>query len=99
MKTVRSRIVLFFIFLVTTSTLLNCSDHSLKNVLDLFEEVTVISRNEGKENSLFKGIIKNEITFTSIPEKTSKKVRKQIPQQTFNFYCKIKSYLHLLQLF
>jgi hypothetical protein len=99
MKTVRSSIVLFFIFLVTTSILLNYSDHSYKNVLDIFEEITAINRAEAKEYSLFKGIIKNEITFISLSQTTNKKTRKQIPLQKFNFNCKIKSYLHLLQLF
>lgn len=76
--------------------LLNYSEHFDKNVLDIFEEVTAVSRSDIKEYCLFKGIIKNEIRFNALPEKTSKKL---VTLQTFNFNCKIKSYLHLLQLF
>ncbi len=99
MKTVKSSIVLFFIFLVTTSILLNYSDHSCKNVLDIFEEVTAVSSAECNEYSLLKGVIKNEITFISLPQKFFIKDKKQLSQRPFNFNCKIKSYLHLLQLF
>lgn len=78
---------------------MNYSDHSCKNVLDIFEEVTAVSSAECNEYSILKGVIKNEITFISLPQKFFIKDKKQLSQRPFNFNCKIKSYLHLLQLF
>lgn len=99
MKTLRSRFVLLFAFLITASLLLDCSDHSFKNVLDKFEDVSAVARGDVKEYYFFKGIVKNESPSTAIPTQRFLVGNEQKPQPSFSFTCKRKSYLHLLQLF
>ncbi|MCL9770376.1 hypothetical protein NAT47_08090 [Flavobacterium sp. HXWNR69] len=99
MRTIRSKFVHLFVFLIATSILLDWSDHCHKNVLDKFEEVSLVGRGETKEFSLFKGIVKNKDTELSIPSPAIRIANEQSLQYFITFTCKIKSYLHLLQLF
>lgn len=99
MKTVRSRFVLIFIFFVATSILLDWSDHSYKNVLDKFEDVSPFCRKENKEFAFFKVIDKNKYSIPSTSSQIAFIKSDFVHQHFIPFYCKVKSFLHLLQLF
>lgn len=108
MKTVRSFIVFLFVFLASISIFFDANDlsylqinstHSEKQHLDIFEENCTVNF------SISKGVKKAILSYnTSLIEIYSpsfgftSQLSKGV-DKLFNYACKLRSYLHLLQLF
>ena len=99
MKTIRSISVFLFVFLATISILIDWTEHSITNVSDTYEEISIVNRNEIKEYQFLNVIVKNTNSLPNTGIKVSNNYNLQTTVPSVTFTCKIIAYLHLLQLF
>jgi hypothetical protein len=107
MKTVRSFFVFLFVFLVSTSILLDWSDyaHTIAykthgtSILDKYEEICTQKGSLTYELKVHHSVAVNYHPASYSESNTLTFITSNVSLKNINYFCKVKSYLHLLQLF
>lgn len=99
MRTLKSSLILLFVFITSISILLDGSNHSVSNISDKYEEISIVANCENSLHVVSNVVDKKVINANNTFNNKVKNLKLAIFSRCLNFNSKIKSYLHLLHLF